>query len=180
MPIRPFIQSGAFEPDAIAAMSEAFDAACKELQDAGQPDVAREVIAGRIIAAARLGERDPVRLREAALRKPGGDAALASPLKPSRLLEPNLPRKRSERFSAALAHRPTLEIFMKLSARNAIAGTVLDVTKGQTTAHVQLDIGGGQIITASITNEAVDELKLAKGQKAHAVIKASDVMIGIA
>ena len=68
---------------------------------------------------------------------------------------------------------------MKLSARNAISGTVLGVTKGQTTAHVQLDIGGGQIITASITNEAVDELKLAKGQKAHAVIKASDVMIAI-
>ena len=68
---------------------------------------------------------------------------------------------------------------MKLSARNAIAGTVLDVTKGQTTAHIQLDIGGGQTITASITNEAVDELKLAKGQKAHAIIKASDVMIAI-
>ena len=64
---------------------------------------------------------------------------------------------------------------MKLSARNAIAGTILDVIKGQTTAHVRLDIGGGQIITASITNEAADELKLAKGQKAHAV----DVMIAI-
>ena len=68
---------------------------------------------------------------------------------------------------------------MKLSARNAISGTVLGVTKGQTTAHVQLDTGDGQVITASITNEAVDELKLAKGQKAHAVIKASDVMIAI-
>ena len=66
---------------------------------------------------------------------------------------------------------------MKLSARNAIAGTVVDVIKGQTTAHVQLDIGNGQMMTASITNEAVDELKLAKGQKAQAVIKASDVMI---
>jgi molybdopterin-binding protein len=66
---------------------------------------------------------------------------------------------------------------MKLSARNVIAGTVVDVIKGETTAHVQLDIGDGQIITASITNEAVDELKLAKGQKAQAVIKASDVMI---
>jgi molybdopterin-binding protein len=50
--------------------------------------------------------------------------------------------------------------------------------KGQTTAHVRIDIGG-QVITASITNEAVDELKLAKGQKAHAVIKASDVMIAV-
>jgi hypothetical protein len=69
MPIRPFIRSGAFEPEAIAVMSEAFEAACKELDEAGQPKVAREVIAGRIVAAARLGECDPVRLREAALRK---------------------------------------------------------------------------------------------------------------
>jgi molybdopterin-binding protein len=65
---------------------------------------------------------------------------------------------------------------MKLSARNVVGGTIVEVRKGQTTAHVRIDIGG-QVITASITNEAVDEMKLAKGQKAHAVIKASDVMI---
>jgi len=68
MPIHSFIP-GAFGPEAIAAMGEAFDAACKELGDTGQPEVAREVVAGRIIAAARFGERDPVRLLEAALRK---------------------------------------------------------------------------------------------------------------
>ena len=67
---------------------------------------------------------------------------------------------------------------MKLSARNVIPGTLVEVTKGQTTAHVRIDIGG-QVITASITNEAVDELKLAKGQKAHAVIKSSDVIIAV-
>jgi molybdopterin-binding protein len=67
---------------------------------------------------------------------------------------------------------------MKLSARNVIPGTLAEVKKGQTTAHVRIDIGG-QVITASITNEAVDELKLAKGQKAYAVIKASDVMIAV-
>jgi molybdopterin-binding protein len=49
--------------------------------------------------------------------------------------------------------------------------------KGQTTAHVRIDIGGGSIVTSSITNEAVDELKLAVGQSAYAVIKASDVMV---
>ncbi len=70
MPIRPFIRSGAFDPEVIAVMSEAFEAACKELDQAGQAKVAREVIAGRIIAAARIGERDPVRLREAALAGP--------------------------------------------------------------------------------------------------------------
>jgi hypothetical protein len=69
MPIRSFIQPGAFDPEAIAAMSEAFEAALKELQDTGQRTVACDVIAGRIIAAARIGERerDPVRLRAAAL-----------------------------------------------------------------------------------------------------------------
>ena len=51
-------------------MSEAFEAALKELDDTGQPKLVLEIIAERIIAAARIGERDPVRLRAAALRKP--------------------------------------------------------------------------------------------------------------
>ena len=67
---------------------------------------------------------------------------------------------------------------MRISARNVLKGTIIEVTKGQTTAHVRLDIGGS-IVTASITNEAVDDLKLAKGGKASAVIKASDVMIAV-
>jgi molybdopterin-binding protein len=67
---------------------------------------------------------------------------------------------------------------MKISARNVIDGTIKEIKKGATTSHVLLDVGG-KIITASITNEAVDELKLAAGQKAHAVIKASDVMIAV-
>ena len=67
---------------------------------------------------------------------------------------------------------------MKLSARNQIHGTIVDITKGATTSHVRIDVGGA-VITASITNEAVDELKLKKGQKAHAVIKASDVMVAV-
>jgi molybdopterin-binding protein len=71
-----------------------------------------------------------------------------------------------------------MERKMKLSARNLLKGTVVDVKKGQTTAHVRIDIGG-TVVTASITNEAVDELKLQKGQQAYAVIKASDVMVAI-
>ncbi len=50
--------------------------------------------------------------------------------------------------------------------------------KGQTTAHVRVDIGGGKIITSSITNEAVDDLALAVGDEVTAVIKSSDVIIG--
>jgi molybdopterin-binding protein len=67
---------------------------------------------------------------------------------------------------------------MKISARNILEGTVVAVTKGQTTAHVEIDVKG-LIVTASVTNEAIDDLKLAKGMKAYAVIKASDVMVAV-
>ena len=50
--------------------------------------------------------------------------------------------------------------------------------KGATTTHVRIDIGG-QTVTAAITNESADELKLAVRQTAYAVIKASSVMIGV-
>lgn len=66
---------------------------------------------------------------------------------------------------------------MKLSARNQIPGKIAEVRKGQTTAHVRVDIGNGVTITSSITNEAVDELGLKQGDAVTAVIKASDVMI---
>ncbi|HSC94176.1 MAG TPA: molybdopterin-binding protein [Burkholderiales bacterium] len=66
---------------------------------------------------------------------------------------------------------------MKLSARNVLKGKVVSVTKGQTTAHVKIEIAAGAIVTASITNEAVEELKLKAGDAAYAVIKASDVMV---
>ena len=67
---------------------------------------------------------------------------------------------------------------MKISARNVFKGKILDVTKGATTAHVKIDVGG-IIITSSITNAAVDDLKLSAGKDAYAVIKASDVMVGV-
>ena len=67
---------------------------------------------------------------------------------------------------------------MKLSARNQLKGRIVTVTRGATTSHVRIDIGGA-IVTSSITNEAVDELGLAAGQNAYAVIKASDVMVAI-
>jgi molybdopterin-binding protein len=72
------------------------------------------------------------------------------------------------------------ETAMRLSARNRIRGKVVEVKKGATTAHIRLEIAPGQVITSSITNEAVDELGLRAGGEAIAVIKASDVMIGVA
>jgi molybdopterin-binding protein len=67
---------------------------------------------------------------------------------------------------------------VKISARNLLKGKIVSVKRGTTTAHVRLDIGG-PIVTASITNEAIDELKLKEGMSAYAVVKASDVMIAI-
>jgi molybdopterin-binding protein len=67
---------------------------------------------------------------------------------------------------------------MRISARNQIKGVITSVTKGQTTAHVEIDIGGVMVV-ASITNAAVDDLKLAAGKAAYAVIKASDVMVAV-
>ncbi|MFZ1148787.1 MAG: molybdopterin-binding protein [Xanthobacteraceae bacterium] len=68
---------------------------------------------------------------------------------------------------------------MKLSARNKLKGKILDVKKGATTAHVRLEIAPGQIVTASITNEAVEDLGLKAGGTAIAIVKASDVMIAV-
>jgi molybdopterin-binding protein len=67
---------------------------------------------------------------------------------------------------------------MRISARNMLKGRIVDVTKGATTAHVRIDIGGATV-TASITNESVDDLGLQNGKEAYAVIKASDVMVAI-
>jgi molybdopterin-binding protein len=66
---------------------------------------------------------------------------------------------------------------MKISARNRLKGKVVEIQKGATTAHVRIDVNG-TIVTASITNQAVDELQLVVGQEAFAIIKASDVMVG--
>ena len=66
---------------------------------------------------------------------------------------------------------------MKLSARNVLKGKVVEVVSGVTTAHVKIAVGGGAIITASITMEAVKELGLKAGDEASAVIKASDVIV---
>ncbi|WP_375412951.1 molybdopterin-binding protein [uncultured Bradyrhizobium sp.] len=68
---------------------------------------------------------------------------------------------------------------MRISARNQIKGTVVDVKKGATTSHVRVDIGGGNIVTSAITNEAVDELDIKAGGKATVLVKASDVMIAV-
>ena len=66
---------------------------------------------------------------------------------------------------------------MKLSTRNVIKGKVLEVTEGQVAAKVKVDIGGGNVLTSTITVDAVKELGLKAGDQVCALIKASSVMI---
>jgi molybdopterin-binding protein len=68
---------------------------------------------------------------------------------------------------------------MKLSARNLLKGRVIDIDKGKVTAIVRVEIGGGNIITSSITMAALKDLKLKKGSEVHTIIKASEVLLGV-
>jgi molybdopterin-binding protein len=68
---------------------------------------------------------------------------------------------------------------MRISARNQIKGTVVEVKKGATTSHIRVDIGNGQIVTSSITNESVDELGIKAKDRVTVVVKSSDVMIAV-
>lgn len=67
---------------------------------------------------------------------------------------------------------------MKLSARNHLKGTVVKVEKGAVNSTVRIDVGG-TVVTAMITNAAVDDLGLTEGKQAYAVVKASDVMVAV-
>ena len=67
---------------------------------------------------------------------------------------------------------------MKLSARNQISGTIVSITPGAVNGSIKVDIGGGNVVTANITEEAIADLGLATGDTVTVIIKASDVMIG--
>jgi hypothetical protein len=69
--ISHFLEAVSFDPATTEAMGTAFDAACRELHDKGQPSIVRELIAKQVIAATKTGERDPARLCDAALRAAG-------------------------------------------------------------------------------------------------------------
>ena len=67
---------------------------------------------------------------------------------------------------------------MKLSARNVLKGKIVDIARASTMTRVSLDIGG-TIVNAAITTVAVDDLKLAVGKEAYAIVDATNVMVGI-
>ncbi|MBQ4016728.1 MAG: TOBE domain-containing protein [Oscillospiraceae bacterium] len=68
---------------------------------------------------------------------------------------------------------------MKLSARNQFKGKVVDIQEGAVNGIVKIDIGGGNIMSATISMNAIKELGLAVGKEAYAVVKATSVMVGI-
>ena len=68
---------------------------------------------------------------------------------------------------------------MKLSARNVLKGKVTSITTGVVAAEVQVDIGGGNTITSTITVNSVERLGLKVGRDVTAVIKASEVILGV-
>jgi len=67
---------------------------------------------------------------------------------------------------------------MKLSARNQFKGTIIDIQEGAVNGIVKIDIGGGNVVSSTISMNAIKELDLAVGKEAYAVIKATSVMIG--
>jgi molybdopterin-binding protein len=67
---------------------------------------------------------------------------------------------------------------MKLSARNVFPGKIVGITRGQTTAHVRIEVAPGMVVTSAITVESVDDLGLKVGDKAYAIIKSSEVIVG--
>ncbi|WP_139653703.1 TOBE domain-containing protein [Raoultibacter phocaeensis] len=66
-----------------------------------------------------------------------------------------------------------------ISARNQFPGTVIKIEKGAVNGHVAIEIADGTTITASITNEAIDDLGLAEGSPAVAIVKATDVLVAV-
>lgn len=68
---------------------------------------------------------------------------------------------------------------MQLSARNILKGKISNITKGTVAAEVQVDIGGGNMITSTITVSSVERLGLEAGKDVSVVIKASEVILGV-
>ena len=68
---------------------------------------------------------------------------------------------------------------METSARNQLKGTIVSVSLGSVMAEVTVDVNGAQVVSA-ITRESAERLGLAEGRSVVAIVKATDVMIGIA
>jgi molybdopterin-binding protein len=70
-------------------------------------------------------------------------------------------------------------LIMKISARNQFKGKVLSITEGAVNGIVKIDIGGGNVMSATISMAAIRELGLEEGKDAYAIVKATSVMVGV-
>ena len=68
---------------------------------------------------------------------------------------------------------------MKISARNQFKGKILNIQKGAVNGIVKIDIGGGNVMSATISMNAIEELGLEVGKEAYAIVKATSVMVGV-
>jgi molybdopterin-binding protein len=69
---------------------------------------------------------------------------------------------------------------MRLSTRNQLTGTITEVTLGTVMATVKVRLDGGdQVVTASITKDAAEDLGLAAGKAATVLVKSTEVAIGV-
>ena len=68
---------------------------------------------------------------------------------------------------------------MKLSARNQFKGKVVGIQEGAVNGIVKIDIGGGNVMSATISMNAIRELGLEVGKEAYAIVKATSVMVGV-
>ena len=147
---------------------QGFGAASEAAEGAAEAEAADDAgaIAGRLQGGAVRAGREASNDRANGLSSPPDalrSESRAVSARPNRDDGPasHFIERRSAWHAARGQHRETT---MRISARNQIKGTVVEVKKGATTSHVRVDIGGGQIVTSSITNEAVDDLGIkAKG-----------------
>ena len=68
---------------------------------------------------------------------------------------------------------------MKISAKNQLKGKIVSIQEGSVNGIVTLDIGGGNIVTATISMNSIKDLGLQAGKEAYAIIKATSVMVGV-
>ena len=68
---------------------------------------------------------------------------------------------------------------MKISARNQFKGTIIAIDEGAVNGIVKIDIGGGNVVSSTISMSAIKELDLAVGKQAYAVVKATSVMVAV-
>ena len=146
MPIRPFLNQAAFDPEVISAMSHALDTACQALEARNGQAVNREIMAKKIVEVASGGECDAARLRDAALNAVAGDNSDLALLKygiPDRVVYAT-PQELAQFFNGEIAARVNAGTVSHTKSRIAVTDQPFHLTK----QPVKIDGLGVEVITA--------------------------------